>query len=102
MFNPQRRFLNVSKKIGYVSQSITKIELKHSVHTGISWGCIGEGMVPIFEEWSVRLERGKSLEEWNAIDPLERAVIIAMRRIDIAAKNIHTASEIDSQRKPKK
>lgn len=63
------------------------------------WGSIGPGMVPVFEEHSARLERNYRIEEWYAMDPLERAMIVAVRRIDIAAKNHQTEAEIQESKR---
>lgn len=57
------------------------------------WGSIGEGLVPIFEEHSARIERNKSIHEWMTLEPMERALIIAIRRIDMATRNIQSDAE---------
>ena len=51
-------------------------------------------MVPIFEEQLARLEKGYKLQEWFELDPMERAMVIAVRRVDIATKNQQTEAEI--------
>lgn len=55
---------------------------------------IGDGMVPTFEEQIARLERNYSVEDWLRLDGMEKAMIIAVRRIDIAMKNLQTEAEI--------
>lgn len=84
-----------------MNQSVTKVELKHAINTGISWGCIGEGMVPFFEEQSARLEYRKSIDEWSNMDEMEKALVIAVRRINIASKNIGVEAEIESSKASK-
>jgi len=86
-------FLRVVKRVGEVEENITKVELGESISAGIKLGAIGEGMVPIFEEHSARLERGYSLEQWYALAPMERAIVIAVRRIDVATKNHQQEAE---------
>lgn len=51
-------------------------------------------MVPIFEEHAVRLERNYTLEQWADLDAMEKAIVIAVRRIDMAAKNLQIEAEI--------
>lgn len=79
---------------GAVKDSVTRAELTHNVSAGIRWGALGADMVPIFEETSVRLERGYSIEIWSNLDPMERALMIAQRRIDIAVKNLQAEAEM--------
>ena len=89
----------VTKSSGYVRESVTKFEPENSVSAGVTWGSLGDGMVPIFEEQAARLERNYTLEAWMAIDPMERAMIIAIRRIDIASKNLQADAEIREARR---
>lgn len=61
------------------------------------------GLVPIYEEHSARLERGISLDAWDQMRMEEKAFIIAMRRVKLAMQNIQNEAEIRvSQRKRKK
>jgi len=90
----QRHFLKVTKSTGYINESVTDIELTYGVSAGIQWGAIGVGMVPIFEEHSARLERGYTIDNWRALDSMERAIVIAVRRVDIASKNLQAEAEI--------
>lgn len=55
---------------------------------------IGDGMVPTFEEQIARLERNYSINDWLELDSMEKAIIVAVRRIDIAMKNLQTEAEI--------
>jgi hypothetical protein len=92
-------FLMVTIPRGRVSESVTKAELTHGVTTGIRWGALGRDMVPVFEEMSARLERNMTLEQWAALDPMERALVVAQRRIDNAIRNIQTEAEIRAAKK---
>lgn len=95
----RRPFLRVTKSIGYTDESVTRIEIDAGVSAGIRWGSLSSEMVPIFEEQAARLERGFSQEAWLALDPIERALIIAIRRIDNAMKNIQAEAEIREAKK---
>lgn len=65
---------------------------------GIRWRSFGKGMVPIFEEHLARNEKKYTLDEWYALDPLDRAMIIAIRRIDNASKNHQAQAEIKASK----
>lgn len=86
---------------GTVYESVTKAELTHSVATGIRWGALGTGMVPVFEETSARIEKHLTLGQWAALDPMEKALIIAQRRIDNAIRNIQNEAEMRAAKKRK-
>lgn len=51
-------------------------------------------MVPSFEEHIARLERGISVKDWYALEPTERAMVVAVRRLDNAMKNHQAEAEI--------
>ena len=55
-------------------------------------------MVPIFEEHLTRSEKKYTLAEWYALDPMDRAMIIAIRRIDNASKNHQAQAEIKANK----
>jgi hypothetical protein len=60
-------------------------------------------LVPVYEEQQARLERNIRLAEWAEMDVLEKALIIASRRIRIAVANLQSEAEIrDSKQKTKK
>lgn len=61
---------------------------------GIRWGALGIDMVPTFEEHIARLEKNYKIQEWYDLEEMERAMIIAVRRIDIASKNQQSEAEI--------
>lgn len=89
----RRTFLRVTKRFGYVDENITRLELENGVSAGIRWGCLGADMVPIFEEQAARIENHYKMDDWFSLDEMERAMIIAVRRIDIAAKNQQAEAE---------
>ena len=86
-------FLRVTKSIGYTDADVTKIELGDSVSAGIRWGSLGVDMVPMFEEHLERISRRYTLEQWAALDPIEKAMMIAVRRIENAMKNLQAEAE---------
>jgi hypothetical protein len=81
---------------------VTRVELDNAVSAGIQWGSIGVGMVPTFEENSARLERGYTLEVWSKLDGMEKAMIIAIRRIGNAMQNLQTEAEIRANKRKMK
>lgn len=89
-----KRFLMVTKQAGEVRESVTKFESEYAISAGVMWGAIGADMVPLFEEHTARLERNYSLAAWYALDPMERALVVAARRIDIATRNQQSDAEI--------
>ena len=95
MPKPPRSFLSVTKKIGDVEVSVTQIELQHGVSAGIHLRSLSEGMVPLHEEHEARLERGILLKQWEEMEYLEKALIVAQRRIRIAVHNLQTEAEIN-------
>lgn len=54
---------------------------------------MGVGMVPIYEEQSARIEKGYTVAQWLALEPMERAIVIAVRRTENAAKNLQSEAE---------
>ena len=86
-------FLRVTKSIGYTDADVTRIELNNTVSAGIRWGSLGNDMVPMFEEQYERITRRYTLEQWAELDPLEKAMMIAVRRIENAMKNLQAEAE---------
>lgn len=84
----------MTKKIGYNNVSITRIDLQHGVSSGVSWGIISEGMVPVFEEQLSRIEANYKLDEWMNMEPIEKSMIIAVRRLRIAMENQQAEAEV--------
>lgn len=83
----------MTRKIGYNEQNVTNIELDDGVSAGIKWGIAVEGNVPVFEEHAARIEMKCKLQEWLDMDPMEKAMIIAVRRIEMASKNQQSEAE---------
>lgn len=88
----------MTKKVGEVDEPITHVELEERVNAGIQWKSIGSDMVPIFEEHSVRVERGHTLESWYALQPMERAIMVAQKRIENSMKNHYSEAEANKMR----
>lgn len=103
MCKPPRCFLGVTKRVGELETNITRIELEHGVSAGIRWRSLGRDMVPIFEEHMARDEKGIRMKDWYAMEPMERAMVIAVRRISNAAKNQQAEAEIkDAKRQQRR
>lgn len=92
----------MTKSIGYTDEVVTRIDIDIGVSTGIRWGSLSQDMVPIFEEHIARLERGYKINEWLEMDPMERAMVVAVRRIDNAMKNIQAEAEYKQAKKEAK
>lgn len=84
----------MTKHSGELRENVTRFEAEYAVSAGIMWGAIGEGMVPLYEEHAARIESGYTIEQWYGVDRMERALVVAMRRIDIAQKNLQSDAEI--------
>jgi hypothetical protein len=89
-----RSFLAVTKKIGSIESPVTEIQLEHGVSAGIHLRVLAEGLIPLYEEHEARLERGIRLKEWEEMDYIEKALIVAQRRIRNAAQNLQSEAEI--------
>lgn len=87
-------FLGVSKHYADASVPVTQVELDNSVSPNVEVRAIGLGMVPIYEEHTVRLESGYKLNEWTALDVMEKALLVAVRRSRIALENIQADEQI--------
>ena len=84
-------------------RNVTEIELDHGINAGIRLRSIGKGMVPLFEEHEIRIENKMSLEDWDKIPYMERAIIIAVSRTKRAITNLQSEAEIrDSDTKAAK
>lgn len=78
---------------------MTRIEPAHTVSAGIRWGAVSEYFVPLYEEQSARIEAQYSISEWYALDPMERAMVIAVRRIGNAMSNLQMDAEMKAARR---
>jgi hypothetical protein len=73
---------------------VTQVELDYGISAGIQLCMIGIDMVPVQEEHEARLERGIGLDAWSRMPMMEKALIVAVRRIRNAMSNIRTEAEI--------
>lgn len=106
MKNPYRlpsSFLGATKRIEGLELPVSQIEPEHGVSAGIRLRSFGSGLVPLYEEHESRLERGIELEAWGEMEEMEKALIVAARRIRIAIKNLQEEAQIEeSERKMRK
>lgn len=93
MYPPLPPFLGVTKIVGEIEYSVENIEPENGISTGIMWKSYGTGLVPIFEEHSVRIEKNISVEAWLAMSGKERAFIIAAKRIQRSIDNQQVEAE---------
>lgn len=89
-----RSFLSVTKALGEIEAPVTEVQLEHGVNAGIHLRVLAEGLVPVYEEHEARLERGIRLREWDEMEALEKALIVAQRRIRNAVQNLQSEAEI--------
>jgi len=73
---------------------VTSVELDHAVSAGVELRVWGVDMVPVFEEHEARLERSISLGTWAGMDVMEKALVVAHRRIRIAVDNLQAEAQI--------
>ena len=70
---------------------------------GVRLRSYGAGMVPLYEEHTARLEHKIGLEEWSDMPEMERALIVASRRVRIAIHNLQEEAQIrQSEREAKR
>lgn len=91
-------FLGASKRFGALSLPVTAIELDHAVRSGAELRSLSPGMVPLYEEHIARLEANVRLNDWQAMDEVEKALIIAARRIRIALENLQAEAQIKASK----
>lgn len=83
--------------------NVSEIDLEHGISAGVRLRAHSNGMVPLYEEHAARLERGIRLEEWGEMPEMEKALIVAARRIRIAIQNLQEEAQIKhSERMAKK
>ena len=78
---------------GAIRDSVTRLETD-GVSAGIRWGALGVEMVPIFEETTVRIDQRYTTGEWAQLDPMEKAIMVAQKRISNAIQNIQSEAEM--------
>lgn len=85
----------MTRRAGERDINVTEIELDHGVSAGVSLRLLGNGLAPVFEVEDARQENRISIQTWYfEMSEMERALIIARRRIDRAMKNLQTEAEI--------
>jgi hypothetical protein len=77
---------------------VTKVELSNGINAGIRLNILSNGLIPIFEEHEARLERNISLKSWADMHYMEKALIVADRRIRNATQNIQAEAEIEKMK----
>lgn len=82
----------MTKRVGYVDHIVTRVDPEETVHTGVQMHSF-QYLVPFYEEHAVRQGLGYTLDQWLALDHMERAIEVAVRRIRIASE----AHEADAQ-----
>lgn len=73
---------------------MTRIEPVNTVSAGIRWGAVSDQFVPLYEEHAARIEAHYSIDAWYALDMMERAIVIAIRRIGNAMTNLQMEAEM--------
>lgn len=102
MSKPPAPFLGVTMGTGEVEVDITEVELQYGVSAGILLRLPVSGIVPTYEEHAARLEANIDLHDWGEMDYMEKALLIAHRRNQIAIKNQQAEAEIrDAKRRSK-
>ena len=103
MSKPPRGFLGVAVNQDNIDKSVTEVELEHGLHTGITLKRLGFGLVPLYEEHSTRVEYKFTMEDWDKLPPIEKAFMVAVRRIERSCDNIQAEASIrESKRNMKK
>lgn len=76
---------------------VSQAELPHGINPGIYLRRLNKNTIPLQEEHESRLERSISLDAWAQMDRMEKALVVASRRIRIAMKNLQAEEEIAKQ-----
>ena len=72
---------------------MTQIETSSGVNTGVRLHSLIPGMVPPYEEALARRASGYKAREWLELEPFERAVEVALYRIDKKIEAISADAE---------
>ena len=89
----------MNKNNGEIDIPATKIELEFGISSNLWMVSLAPGLVPIYEEQVVRIERGINLDEWSNISADEKAMMVAVRRTGIAMQNLQSEAEIKQAKK---
>jgi hypothetical protein len=68
--------------------------LEYGINAGVSLRVYGGSMIPLYEEHEARLEHGIGLQAWGEMEEMEKALIVAARRIRIAIHNLQEEAQI--------
>lgn len=85
------------RKQGNAEILATHVELEHEVSAGLWQNTVIPGTIPLIEEHTARLERGIDLETWGKMNSDEKALLVAVRRVNIAIHNLQQEAEIEAQ-----
>lgn len=99
MSRQPRSFLGVRKRFDDRDVSITEVELEYGVSAGVFLRSFSEDMLPPYDEHLARIRAGKSLKEWQAMGRWERALTVAITRIDNAVQNHQAEAEIKNAKR---
>lgn len=92
MPGPPNSFLAVSKNVDGLDLPVTQVEIENGISSGVKYDAFA-GLVPFYEEHAARLERGINLRDWSAMDVIEKALVVAHRRVTIAVRNLQGDAE---------
>jgi len=99
MWPTQNPFLGVTKTAGGLEYPVSQVEIENGISAGLHWRAMAHGIVPVYEEHTARLERNIGIADWYEMDPMERAIVVAARRIRMASEAHQADAEIKEARK---
>jgi hypothetical protein len=81
---------------------VTRVEIDNAISAGIHLRQFGLDTIPVYEEHIARLERGIRLSEWATMPEDEKALVVALRRVQKSIENIQNDTEIRQAKKKMK
>lgn len=84
----------MTKQVDETNVNVIDIQPDNLINSGIMWGSMGSDYVPLYEEHSIRLKKNFTMDKWYELPEMERAMIIAVERIEIASRNINEDAQI--------
>ena len=63
------------------NRPIIEITPKNTINTGIDYGRLIRGIVPIYEEYDAMIEGGYNTIEWAALNYMDKVDAVAYRRL---------------------
>ena len=88
----------MTRREGEQEIPVTQIELKYGVSAGISVKMLA-GLIPLYEEHEARLERNIRIDDWLDMSEMEKALVIASRRVRIAMRNLQEEAQIEQSKR---